>query len=151
LHVCFLSVRVWHVLHLICKYFDCLSSCFCCTYFTLFVVTQILTCSISYGLLPHVAGLNEQNNKYKYLILQVIQSKCLQVISNYPRCIPTYHFAQLSKHWTQPSYHPTTYSQTFCLLPFPPQPPGPTNWELYSSWPDCYVQETQKQLIHILL
>jgi len=28
-----------------------------------YFVTQILTCSISYGLWPHVVGLNEQNKK----------------------------------------------------------------------------------------
>jgi len=55
---------MWHVLYLICKYFDCLFQFFLYI-FCLIYVTQILTCSIAYGLWPHVAGLNEKKiNKY---------------------------------------------------------------------------------------
>ena len=48
--------KMWHVLYLICKYFDCF-------FFYLIYVTQILTCSISYGIWRRVAGLNEQNKQ----------------------------------------------------------------------------------------
>jgi len=76
-----------------------------------------------------------------YLTLQVIQSECLRIIGNHPRHTPQFPPALHSKSLTHPRYYPPTYIQMFCSLPLTPQPPGPTNRELYSSRLDKRVQK----------
>ena len=49
--------------------------------------------------------------------------------------------AQYSQHWAHPRYYPPTYSKIFVSLPLTPQPPSPTNRELYPSRLDKHVQE----------
>ena len=73
------------------------------------------------------------------LKLPAIQSKCLPVNSNYPRRASASHLHDFLNF--QPI--PVTIHRMFCSLPLPPQPPGPTDQQLYSSRTDCCVPEIQ--------
>jgi hypothetical protein len=61
---------------------------------------------------------------------KVTQSKCVRVIGNHPRPTPTAHL-----HYT------LNMEPIICSLPFTPQPPGPTDRELYSSRLDKHAHE----------
>jgi len=69
LQVNFCISKMWHVLCIICNIFYCLFHVFLVHILPHFGA-QIVTCSISYGLWPHVGGLNEQN---KYHIISYLK------------------------------------------------------------------------------
>ena len=69
---------------------------------------------------------------FNYFRLPAVQSECLRFIGNHPMLTPTFHL-----HYTL-NIEPISImihrlSQIFCSLPLTPQPPSPTNRELYCS------------------
>jgi len=87
--------------------------------------------------LTFAAAVCSSSRPSNYLKPRAVQSKCLRVIGNYRRSTPNSHLHDsLNK---EPI--PVTIHRLTAKCPSHPNPPGPTNWQLYSSRSDCCVQK----------